>query len=415
MSHVDELAMRAWARLLGACEVIPGTPVVAACSGGLDSVALVELLAQPGAPCPLEEVLFVDHGLRPVEAEADASRLAAERVGVPWRSLKVRLEPGNRQASARHARYRAMLASAGPDRVLATGHTMNDQAETLIQRLLRRSGTRGLSGIRSRQGQIVRPLLGHSRAELAALGLPHSEDPSNATDVYQRNRVRRAIMPALVAESPDAVSALAGVAERLASEHELLLELVRGSAGEPELRLWPDPLVTSWLRLRAESLYPGRRPSGQAVAEAVRRLKAGEEGGVSLGDGLRAEITGGHVDITEERDSRTEVVVPGPGVYLVPGATVTVSDRLENSGAADREQKCCHCWLQEETVDWPLTLRRAQRMRDGRSMADCWSITDGQGADLAWTQGPPGETKKGMLILLHAHTEVVPARVSGLD
>ncbi len=213
--------------------VEPGTRLGLAVSGGPDSLALLLLAAavRPGEV----EAATVDHGLRP-EAAAEAEMVASlcERLDVPHALLQVTWDvpPSSAiQEQAREVRYGALAGwmrkrSLG---ALATGHHLDDQAETLLMRLARGSGVRGLKGMRActdvpgRPGlRLLRPLLGWRRSELericAAAGLEPAADPGNADEQFERVRTRRAL-----AESGlfDAV-ALARSATNLAAADEAL-------------------------------------------------------------------------------------------------------------------------------------------------------------------------------------------------
>jgi len=163
------------------------------------------LLAHAALP-GMVEAATVDHSLRPESAgEAALVARACARLGVPHATLVVEVEPGNVQSRARVARYAALgawLEQRGLEALL-TAHQMDDQAETLVMRLNRGSGVRGLAGIRVRTGvpghplPLIRPLLGWRRNELAAVvadaGLVAVNDPSNADERFDRVRVRRAL------------------------------------------------------------------------------------------------------------------------------------------------------------------------------------------------------------------------------
>jgi tRNA(Ile)-lysidine synthase len=167
-----------------------------AVSGGPDSLALL-LLANAAFPDRIEAAT-VDHGLRP-EGAAEAelvARLCAGR-GIPHATLRARMtETSNLQAAARDRRYALLgewIHGIGA-RFLATAHHIDDQAETLVMRLLRSSGLSGLSGIRALAPPVVRPLLGWRRHELAAIvraaGVEPVADPSNLDPRFDRVRVR---------------------------------------------------------------------------------------------------------------------------------------------------------------------------------------------------------------------------------
>nr|WP_250152672.1 tRNA lysidine(34) synthetase TilS [Ancylobacter radicis] len=219
--------------------------VLLAVSGGPDSTALMLLAArwrrETGASTELA-VATVDHGLRPearVEAEAVAA-LAAD-LGLPHAILDLpRPLPASRlQEAARHARYEALLAHA---RILkagaiATAHTRDDQAETVLFRLMRGSGLSGLAGMAAERPlhevALLRPLLGCAKADLVALcraaAIPFAEDPSNQNPRFARVRLR-ALMPLLAAEGLDSVR-LSRLALRL-SRADAALEAATREAGE---------------------------------------------------------------------------------------------------------------------------------------------------------------------------------------
>lgn len=222
------------ARLFG-----PGDRVLAAVSGGGDSVALLYLLAEAarGLRVELAGAVHVHHGLRGEAADADERvvRAHAAALAVPLvveRADVARLARTRRcsiEAAGRVARYEAFeraRQSLGATHV-ATGHTLDDQAETVLLRLARGTGVTALSGIRRVRGPIVRPLLGCRRADLRAYltgrGLAWREDASNADAAIARSRVRHRVLPVLEAElSPRMAEALARVAEVAAAEDEVL-------------------------------------------------------------------------------------------------------------------------------------------------------------------------------------------------
>jgi tRNA(Ile)-lysidine synthase len=192
-----------------------------AVSGGADSVCLLHILRELGAPCLT--VLHLDHQLRADESRADAAfvRDLAGSLGLPLIAREASLpQAGNVEQNARRARlafYREAIASGAVDRV-ATGHTRSDQAETVLFRLLRGSGTTGLAAIRpvTRDG-LVRPLLEVERAEIEAClrerGIPWREDSTNSSSRFARNRIRHGLLPQLARDwNPEIVSALARVA-----------------------------------------------------------------------------------------------------------------------------------------------------------------------------------------------------------
>jgi tRNA(Ile)-lysidine synthase len=197
----------------------PGSEVTCAVSGGADSLALLVLAV--AADCRVTAV-HVDHGLRLCSSdEADVVRDAAAQVGAAFRAEKVDLAPGpNLEARARAARY----AVLPPD--VLTGHTADDQAETVLLNLLRGAGLDGLAGMRA-EGH---PILALRRTETEALcgdeGLTPIVDPSNADPAHRRNRVRHEVIPLLndVAQR-DVVPILARQAALLRDDAEIVDQL----------------------------------------------------------------------------------------------------------------------------------------------------------------------------------------------
>jgi tRNA(Ile)-lysidine synthase len=204
-----------------------GEGVAVAVSGGADSLALLHALRTLAGPRGWRlGVLTVDHGLRPASAQ-DAAFVAAEadRLGLPPRLLRLAPEELDRhrhqgpEGAARAARYAALLAAADQDGWdwLATGHTQDDQAETVLLQLLRGAGPDGLAGMAVRSGRLLRPLLGvrreETRACCAALGVRWREDPTNQDQRFLRNAVRGRVLPLLEELRPGATATLARTAE----------------------------------------------------------------------------------------------------------------------------------------------------------------------------------------------------------
>jgi tRNA(Ile)-lysidine synthase len=206
------------ADLLARCTfAAPGAPVVCGVSGGPDSLALLVLACAAG--CDVTAV-HVDHGLRAGSAEeAHVVAEAADRFGAHFRSERVEVTDGpNLEARARAARQGVLGAGA------ATGHTADDQAETVLMNLLRGAGVHGLAGMRTGP---THPLLALRRAETAALcarlGLTPVIDPTNSHPRFLRNRVRAELLPVCAAlAGRDVVPILARQAGLLADDADLL-------------------------------------------------------------------------------------------------------------------------------------------------------------------------------------------------
>lgn len=284
--------------------------LLVACSGGPDSVALTHALAGLRGELGLTlEVAAVDHGLRPEAAgELDLVARLARGLGLPFHPLRITVstERPSLQAAARRARYRALLALAaerGGARV-AVGHTMDDQAETVLARVLRGAGLDGLSGIAPRRADgVVRPLLDCRRrdveAHVARHGLEVVRDPSNRDPRFLRTRVRATLLPALAGEDPRVVEHLAALADEAREVRAAARRRARalleahgpGDALETAPLLAEPPavrrqLLRRWVRARAG------RSLGRAHLEAIDALLRGPGptgGPVLLGGGWALE------------------------------------------------------------------------------------------------------------------------------
>lgn len=211
--------------------LLPPGPVVVAVSGGTDSTALLLLLADLVDELGLVlHVAHFDHRVRRTGA-ADAQFVAdlAARVGATVRAGRADDVPKS-EDDARRARYeflRRVAAEHGGARI-ATGHTRDDQAETVLLHLARGSGIAGLAGMRPSREGIVRPLLAIGRedtvAVCAAAGIEPRQDPTNRSLRYARNRIRRKVLPELAAINPQAAAAIARLGDAAA---EVSLSLQR--------------------------------------------------------------------------------------------------------------------------------------------------------------------------------------------
>lgn len=219
--------------------VPPRRRLVVGVSGGVDSMLLLDLARRHAAAAggiPLLAV-HVHHGLHP-HADDWAAHVerACAAAGVPCVVRRVIVaSAGGREAAARAARYAAFAGLMEPGDALLLAHHADDQAETLLLRLLRGSGLSGLGAMRPARrlpepadAWLVRPLLPLSRAgieaEAARCGLSWVEDPSNADRSLDRNRLRHDVLPLLASRWPAVVPTLAATAERLAEADELLNE-----------------------------------------------------------------------------------------------------------------------------------------------------------------------------------------------
>jgi tRNA(Ile)-lysidine synthase len=371
-----------------------GTRVVVAVSGGADSLCLLLVLdaLRPVLGCALT-VAHVHHGLRGAEADRDQAfvlGLAAE-MGLPCLVERVDVRAGKRpreseEAAARRLRYaalRRLAASAGAE-CIAVAHTLDDQAETVLQHLLRGAGIDGLAGMRAHQGDVARPLLEISRRQvedcLRAFGRAPCQDATNGDRRYQRNAVRLDVLPALERLNPRARQALARGASILAQDAEYL----RLAAGEAlaRLRLTGPPPGIALDRAGLAALHPGLRAHvlrqaweeaagtrdglGQSHLLALDALVLGGAGTVcaSLPKGQAAEVAGGTFRLFPAALIRTgspstvELPVPGTvrfGPWRVRTRAVATGELpwLEVPEAVDSVQVV----LRADSLCLPLRVR----------------------------------------------------------
>jgi tRNA(Ile)-lysidine synthase len=203
--------------------IAPGEAVLVACSGGADSTALLDALARLAPPRGWRlTVAHIDHGLREgSSSEARVVATLAEARGLAFRSIRVAVQPGgslqDHARNARHAALRSEATRVGAS-VIALGHTADDQAETVLMRMLAGASPVGLPAMAERERGLVRPILRVWRdataAYCAALGVEPIIDPSNADPRFLRSRVRHEVIPALEAVFPGARRRLVVLADR---------------------------------------------------------------------------------------------------------------------------------------------------------------------------------------------------------
>ena len=287
-----------------------GTPVVAMLSGGRDSVCLLDLAVRLLGPDAVTAV-HVNYGLRD-DSDTDEAHCAqlCERLGVPLEVERPRRPegPGNLQAWARDTRYAAAARLAlGREGAIATGHTADDQVETILYRLASSPSRRALLGMRSRDGSLVRPLLGFTRAQTTAYceerGLGWRDDPTNAEGDYARNRVRHRLAPVLAEIHPAAARNVLRTAELLRDEAEVLDGLVDAELGPNgsergtiELRRLAGlhPALRRLVVQRLADRAAGRPVPGAANhADEVAALRRTGTAMLDLGSGVRAVVERG--------------------------------------------------------------------------------------------------------------------------
>src|SRR5215212_7526488 len=262
-------------------------------SGGPDSVALLRAVVSLGGE---PAVLHVDHGLRGEQSHEDADfvRGLCARMNVACEVRRLRLDGGsNLQERAREERYR--LAEEVADGLglptIATGHTADDVAETVLMNLARGAGLRGLAGIPPVRGRVQRPLIEVTRGEvlqyLHDLDQPYRTDPTNLTGKYARNRVRLEVLPVLQDLYPGAARNIARAASLAREDLEALEDLAAGTLERREEEVVLPSDVLSELRpalrrhavrLAYATLDPRAPPLSSNLVEAVLGLMEDGQG-----------------------------------------------------------------------------------------------------------------------------------------
>ena len=317
-----------------------GKRVLVALSGGADSVALLHLLHE-GAP-QLHLSLcaaHVHHHLRGEEADADAAWCAqtCTALGVGFRVLHLDRPAPPRGMSPeawwRQERYRLLRHQATEEHCAAvlTAHTLDDQAETVLLKLLSGAGPRGVAGIRRRSHLVARPLLSFRREELRsfllARALAWREDVTNRDTQRPRAWVRQYLLPLLEARYPRASQHLASFAAALACDEEVLGELlaqraqyppVGGSVPLAPLEQLPTGLLARWTLQLASRLPLHEPPSRTQLDLVTAMIHGGQPAGVDLGGRWVLRRRGGRLHLLPppcprfgERDACGAVALPG--------------------------------------------------------------------------------------------------------
>ncbi|HET9208845.1 MAG TPA: tRNA lysidine(34) synthetase TilS [Thermoanaerobaculia bacterium] len=320
----------------------PGEGVLVAFSGGPDSTALLWGMIRLAAERQLRlAAAHLDHAMDPGSAgRADAAARIAERLGVPLVRERAGVRAGvpgeSPEAAGRRARYEFLerTRQALGARWIATAHHRDDQAETVLLRLLFGSGVEGLAGIRPVHGAVVRPLLALPRAELLAAveaaGLHPVHDPTNRSLSVPRNRVRHRLLLALEEDDPgmpeqlarlgDRARSAARTVDRLLSERLAVAPAERGIAVEravvEALPAGLLPAAFAWLHRQAGAPYP----AGEAArSELLRQLRGSGRAACDCGGGWRWE-TAGELLILRRPEPARETVPDFTYTLEIPGS-----------------------------------------------------------------------------------------------
>ena len=326
----------------------PGDTVICAVSGGADSVAMLFALylLREKLGITLEAAHF-NHNLRGEESLRDETfvRELCARYEIPLHVASGEIRPGKKglEAAARDARYAFLESLPGK---IATAHTADDNAETILMHLVRGTGLKGLGGIAPQRGKLIRPMLGITRREvedfLAEWHLPHVEDSTNETDAFLRNRLRHHVMPLLAAENPRIAENLSQMALRLREDEACLSQLSRyETLPEVEtLRTLPSAVQSRMLeRFLKENGV--REPEDVHIVQAEALVfsdspsaSAAFPGGVTLSRQY------GHLTANPTGEAFTPVTLTCPGSAEAAGIRITCEPAGELAQSEDLLTVC---------------------------------------------------------------------------
>ena len=322
-----------------------GDCVVCAVSGGADSVALLFALYLLREKLKIQvRAAHFNHGLRGLESDRDEAfvKSLCERFDIPLFIGRGQVVSGKKglEAAARDARYSFLKTLEGK---IATAHTANDNAETMLMHLIRGTGLRGLGAISPVNGRLIRPMLDITRQEVEAFlqeyHLEYITDSSNNTDLYLRNRLRHHVMPLLEKENPRIYENMSSLAQRL-QEDEAVLSQMASFDTLPDvnhLQSMPGPI-----RSRVISAFLQRsgvhEPEAEHIA-MVDRLICSEKpsAGADLPGGIRIAREYDRLRVLDEVNKLETYSLSCPGMLDLPdiGLRITCVNAEEPVDRAD--------------------------------------------------------------------------------
>ena len=308
----------------------PGDKVVCALSGGADSVAMTFALylLKDTLGITLEAAHF-NHRLRGEESDRDEAFVKdfCSRYDIPLHLGAGAVERGEKglEAAAREARYAFLDTLPGK---IATAHTADDNAETVLMHLVRGTGLKGLGGITPVRGRIIRPMLDITRQEVLAFlqeyHLSFITDSSNDTEDFLRNRLRHRVMPLLQQENPEFSRNTSAMAQRLRADEQALEALSQPELTVSQLRALPAALRSRSLKRLLEG-FGVKEPEARhiALAESLVFSDNPSAQGHFPGNVTVARCYD-RLQLLKEAESYC-IELSGPGVYALPGFRLTVS------------------------------------------------------------------------------------------
>lgn len=325
------------------CLTKPGDRVVCAVSGGADSMALLWGLYLLKEELQLQlSAAHFNHRLRGAESDADEQfvREFCERFDIPLHIGSARVTPGKKglEAAAREARYAFLKTLPGK---IATAHTADDNAETVLMHLVRGTGLKGLGGIAPVSGVLIRPMLNITRQQVEAFlqeyHISHIEDSTNAGDDFLRNRLRHRVMPLLQAENPRLAENVSAMAQRLRLDEQVLSQ-------QAEYETLPDvtqlkqlaPAVRSRMLERFLKENGVREPEAQHIALAESLVFSPKPSAVAeFPGGVRIARNYDRLQVRADAAPLDTFRLPQSGTLELPGWRVTVSPAREIVNTGD--------------------------------------------------------------------------------
>lgn len=346
-----------------------GDTIIVALSGGADSTALLDLLSRLPGLSPRLVAAHLNHCLRGLESDRDEEfvRSLAEQYRIPLECRRVdvkersRREQLNLEDAGRRARigFLSELRDSWHATAVALAHHADDQAETVLMRLLRGAGPGGLAGMPYRNGRkFIRPLLGVTRAELAAYlaerGLAWREDASNQDTAFLRNRIRHDLLPLLEQYNPSIRERLAATAAVLSDEHHLLNQLTKEvvdractkdgdtfTCSVKHLTEQPPALRRRFLRLLLERLAGNLDHFTGRHIEAMEHLLDSPRPNAVLNLPQRITVLREYGSLVLRRTFETpptatgELAITGTGHYQLPGGASLTLTSVPASAVAE--------------------------------------------------------------------------------
>jgi tRNA(Ile)-lysidine synthase len=312
-----------------AVDLLPESPLAVALGGGADSA----VAAWTAINRATTRGVFVRHGLEGSSALEDAVGALGSFLGIGVTYVDAPVDAGpSLESRAREARWSAIADALDGEETVVTGHTQDDQAETVVMNLMRGSGSAGIAGmLRSRPG-VVRPLLGFSRAEIRSLAeqlrLPFVDDPANDDERFLRNRIRRNLLPDLEQNYAPGIRGTLARAGALAAADDRLIESLSDDipvVGDTRTVSIPIPaLVTAPQPVAARSIRRALRrlldpyAGSEADIDAVLAIAAGRSDASMISGSLTVAREGPFVTIDAKR---TDDETPRPFPISIPSET----------------------------------------------------------------------------------------------